>query len=196
MKRVYKLIYDHLNRVSYDDPIKAWCSFEEKDKRVFLLGYCYVDHLYRNLGIGTWLIWESLNMMDGFAYGDVRDGNGAMVKILEYFKFEKEMIKNGIFTKYFKNLRNFEKEYPEIDKLKITKPKIVSEHEHLIIDGTEKIIIQGKTGFLSWTTDGLIKGLNQAINEYPDMKTYCVETANKTFNVENSAERYLKLFNK
>ncbi|OGS71113.1 MAG: hypothetical protein A3F91_08300 [Flavobacteria bacterium RIFCSPLOWO2_12_FULL_35_11] len=64
------------------------------------------------------------------------------------------------------------------------------------VPGTEKIIIQGKTGFLSWTTDGLIKGLNQAINEYPDMKTYCVETANKTFNVENSAERYLKLFNK
>lgn len=63
------------------------------------------------------------------------------------------------------------------------------------VPGTENIVIPGKTGFLSWTTEGLIKGLNQAINDNATMKYDCIEMVNNSFNVESCAERYLRLFN-
>jgi len=64
------------------------------------------------------------------------------------------------------------------------------------VPGSENIVKPGNTGFLSWTADGLIHGINQAIINRSIMKSFCIETANYEFNVKNSAERYLQLFNK
>jgi len=64
------------------------------------------------------------------------------------------------------------------------------------IPGAEDVIILGKTGFFSWIPEELIDGLKRAFENYSTMHNYCIELANSKFNIETSADNYLKLFNK
>lgn len=63
------------------------------------------------------------------------------------------------------------------------------------VPGTEDIVIPGKTGFLSWRPEKLIECLCLATTEYSIMRRDCIEMVNNNFNIENSADSYLKLFN-
>lgn len=62
--------------------------------------------------------------------------------------------------------------------------------------GVEEIIIEGKTGFIAKSNDALIKKIFDIKDEYKNMIQYCYTKALNSYNINDIAGKYLKLWNK
>ena len=62
------------------------------------------------------------------------------------------------------------------------------------VTGTDGIIIANKTGFSAWSSDELTNRISKAIEGSMVMRDECIKLVSDNFNIETSANRYLKLF--
>lgn len=65
-----------------------------------------------------------------------------------------------------------------------------------VAGGVDEIVIGGETGFTAKSNDELIEKMFILRNKYKDMIRYCYDKALKSYNIKNTAGKYLKLWNK